>query len=505
VIETNVAALQVGEPALGGYRKTTMLDSIHRGRCVLLGGAALLLAGCPGTSTAPPTGQPVAEKPVTVVVVDDPSLVQAVVREWRGRSDRELKVQEITAAQAEQAGRLPGDVVVFPTGMVGHLVERGLILPLEDGALEDPDYGYRDVFAPLRLTEMRWGNRTVGVTLGSPRLLLAYRTDIFARLQMKPPADWTEYQQAAERLADRSQLGDLAPAEGQPWCAAVEPLAEGWAGQLLLARAAAYALHRDQVSPLFKFDTAEPLIAEPPYRRALEELIAAHKAAGLGDKQWTPEEALRELREGRAAMALCWPAPAKSATEVIAGPDSLPIGFALLPGSPVAYNFATKTWDRRGEGDPSFVPLSAVAGRMGAVTSSSADPRGATEVLVFLGGLEAGGTIAAHSPATTLFRPSQVASPARWAGGLNADSARQYAEAIAQAMELPRAFPGLRLPGRTEYLAALDQAVQQAILGKKTAAEALSEAAEAWREITKKLGQEAQQRANARSLGQQSL
>lgn len=467
-----------------------------------LAALALLLAGCPGSTTKPPPAvAPKATQPLTLVVVDDLQLGQAIAREWRARTEEDLQVQNLSAAEAEKAGRLPGDAVVFPVGLVGTFIEKGLIQQLADDALEDAEFAHRDIFTPLRMEEMRWGNRTVAVPLGSPRLLLAYRTDLFEKLKLQPPNNWTEYQQLVERLADRNQLGELAPPADQPWRAAIEPLADGWAGQLLLARAAGYALHRDQVSPLFKFDTLEPLIAEPPYRRAMEELAAAAKAGGFATDKLAPDAALGELLAGRAAMAITWPSPtaAKATTAVTA------VGFAMLPGSADAYNFGTKSWDQRSLDEPQRVPLLAISGRMGAVSSSSADPQRAEGFLVWLAGRDASSQIAVSSSATTLFRTSQVASPGRWAGSLNAEAAGQYAAALSQTMELPRAFPGLRLPGRAEYLAALDKAVRPAARGEKPAAEALTEAAAAWREITKVRGGTNQQRANARSLGQQSL
>ncbi len=472
---------------------------------ILFAAALLLLSGCPNTSsTGPKNGTAKTIGPLTLLVIDDPDLGKAIARQWRAHMEEELKVVDLAAAEAAKAGRLPGDAVVFASGMLGQFAEKGLILPLEDDALEDPDFDYRDVFAPLRLQEMRWGNRTVAVTLGSPRLLLAYRSDIFEEFELALPADWDEYQNLVEKLADRQLLGELAPPADQPWHATVEPLAEGWAGQLLLARAASYALHRDQVSPLFKFDSMEPLIAEPAYRRALEELIAAAKRGGFAATPLTPDEAWRELREGRAAMALAWPT-ASPAAEAKSDAAKVKIGFTLLPGSPVAYNFATKSWDRRAMDDPSRVPLLSISGRLAAVTSSSSDPARAEGFVVWLAGREASGQIAAHCRATTLYRLSQAASPGRWTAALPPDSARQYADALLQTMELPRSFPGVRLPGRTEYLQALDHAVAQAASGKKSPEEALAEAALAWRSLTEKLGVKEQQRANARSLGQQSL
>src|SRR6185503_18895230 len=142
--------------------------------------------------------------------------------------------------------------------------ESGLISPLESTVLEDADFNYRDIFDQIRLGEMRWGARTLATPLGSPQLLLVYRADVLEKQGLTAPADWTEFQQIAQRLHADSAASD------QP--VTLEPLADGWSGQLLLARAASYAMHREQISPLFRLDNMAPLIDQPPYVRALEEL-----------------------------------------------------------------------------------------------------------------------------------------------------------------------------------------------------------------------------------------
>ena len=60
---------------------------------------------------------------------------------------------------------------------------------------------------------------------------------------------------------------------------------------------------------------------------------------------------------------------------------------------------------------------------------------------------------------------------------------------------------GIRIPGRREYLSVLDQAVVDAVQGKKTPEEALAAAAIAWDKITVGHGLEKQRVALARSLG----
>jgi len=177
------------------------------------------------------------------------------------------------------------------------------------------------------------------------------------------------------------------------------------------------------------------------------------------------------------------------------------IGFALLPGSNQTYRLATKSWENRGEDNAAHVPLLAISGRMAAVTSSTSDARRAQGFVLWLSSRETSSQLASHSSATTLFRSSQVAASTRWTGSLSPEASRQYADVLAQSMSMPRAFPGVTLPGRADYLAALDRAVRQALEGKP-ASEVLAEAAQTWREITDKLDLKQQQRANARSLGQ---
>src|SRR5262249_12571010 len=150
----------------------------------------------------------------------------------------------------------------------------------------------------------------------------------------------------------------------------------------------------------------------------------------------------------------------------------------------------------------SHIPLSAIAGRMAAVSSSAADPRRAEGFVIWLAGSEVSQQVSPRSDATTLFRRSQVAASGRWTGALAPRSSRQYADVLAESLSAPRAFPGLTLPGRSDYLAALDEAVRQAVSGQQSTKDALTGAARRWHEITQRLGVEQQRRSNARSLGQ---
>jgi ABC-type glycerol-3-phosphate transport system substrate-binding protein len=213
----------------------------------------------------------------------------------------------------------------------------------------------------------------------------------------------------------------------------------------------------------------------------------------------TPAEVWNEIRGGKAAMTIAWPPPATAKAPTPAAS----LAFGLLPGASDVYNFSRGKWDVRESTDEIHVPLLAVSGRLAAVSSTASDSEAARSFVAWLAGGEVSTAVGPASSATTLFRDSQLANASRWTGGLDGATAKAYGDTLQKTAKLQR-FVGLRLPGREEYLAALDAAVQQALSGETTPEDALTAAASKWREITAKIGLESQRRALRRDLGLES-
>ena len=358
---------------------------------------------------------------------------------------------------------------------------------------------------------MKWGDKAYALPLGSPQFVLVYRQDIFARLQLKPPQIWAEYEALAARLGKRDELGDLAPATGSPWRGAVEPLASGYAGQVLLARSAPYAAHKEQISPLLELSSLKALIGQPPYVRALKEMAAVSGEEKAKTPQFTPAAAWQEIARGHCAMAITWPSAAvrtgaaagkTAADKVAAAADkSEYLGFAELPGASEVYDFGDKKWAARGAGEDPHVPLLGVSGRMVSVTSTSGEQEAAENMATWLSSSEVSAQLSPSSQDTTLFRVSQEPDADHWLGGVSDKGRSEYIGAIRQAQERPQHAQGLRLPGRREYMSALDQAVLDAVEGKNSPEDALAAAAAAWDKITARRGLETQRAALERSLG----
>ena len=464
----------------------------------------------PGTPAAP-AGQDLfsaSDVVLRCLVIDDPGLAEAIDREWSARAERELMIEQATLdADLASLDEFAADVIIYPAALIGELVERQLIIPFPEQILEGNIYARQDVFELLRLREMRWGeSTTMAVTFGSPQLVLAYRADLFEKRGLTPPRTWSQYQQIIEELRNTSgSTGTTSPpaedeVNEEPMEPCAEPLAPGWGGQVLLARATAYARHRSQYSTLFDHTTMEPLIAGPAFIRALDELMAANRedAAAL---ERTPRDVWQLLVAGRCAMALTWPAPSKASAAEPSQPVP-EIAFTTLPGSEEVFNFRAKDWQPHATGSVEYVPLMAVDGRLGSVTRQSRQPVAAANLLAWLAGKEWSAQVATHSSHTTIYRNSQLTSPQSWVpSSLTPAAARSYVDAVEHSLSSSQWVFSPRIPGRAQYLAALDKAVQQALSGEQTSQAALSEAAVQWQAITEELGVASQQAAYRRSLG----
>ena len=132
------------------------------------------------------------------------------------------------------------------------------------------------------------------------------------KLGRRPPETWQEYVQLARSLRE------LGAKSGVKY-GTVEPLGRGWAGQVLLARAAAYAKQRDNYTTLFDKKTFDPMVAGPPFVRALENWSRRQCLARRSELEFDPATARVEFWKGTTAMAISWPSASASALRTTCG------------------------------------------------------------------------------------------------------------------------------------------------------------------------------------------
>ncbi len=469
---------------------------------------ALLVTGCPQATEGPEepvSSQSLAGVSLKLLVAGDPQIAAAAQRlqgEWTAQTGSDFQVDSISEEDLTEADTIEADALICPSYQLGVLAQRKLVSRLPGSLLprkllpEGADH-WSDVFELQKLREVAWGDDVVAVPFGSPVLTCYYRADLLRRLGRRPPQTWAEYAELAELMSDGEALGQ-ADAGGEPWSGTIEPLGPGWAGLVLLARAAPYARHRDNYSTLFRIDTMEPLIDGPPFVRALKELAAAAKLGPQGQLQYDPADARTTFWKGRCGMALSWP----TAAVALQADGNIEVGLAELPGSAEVYNVGNQAWESRSANDDPRVPLLAVAGRVGVVSATTAHGEAAFQLLFWLSGEQLSPQVCSATPATTLFRRSHLDSPLQWVEKpIPLETSADYAKVTEATFLRQQCIFALRIPGRAEYVAALDEAVHRTINGDQPPPDALNQAASRWRGITQKYGVQEQKVAYLSSLG----
>ncbi|MEE2686193.1 MAG: hypothetical protein VYB09_07770 [Planctomycetota bacterium] len=473
------------------------LSIANRTPAQLLAGLALLLvAGCSGNGAEEDAGleEVTRSLPLRVVVVESPALAQSIRTQWAAHDGGEIQLRERSLKELLGTTRLLADVIVYPSAMIGELAMAGHLQPLSYPKGKTGWSG-EAVLDNQRVAEVSWGRDLYAVSLGSPQPMLAYRRDIFQELGFQPPVTWADYMDVCRRLdAFRSEQESNYPG------VVAEPTGSGDAAITLLARAASYTRHRNQYSGLFDFISMQPLIAGPPFRRALEELVECQQFQA-GDTELTSPQAFGRLLAGECLMAISWsvrdPASIPAAEQT-----SLPlVAMTELPGSNEVYNINNTRWEKRQTSESVHVPLLASGGRLGSVTELAHDRIQATNFLTFVTSSKIAHLVCRPSPHTFLFRNSHVENPRGWLPEqLDAIAATSLGATVKNAGSRNNYLFALRIPGRQQYLAALDEAVQAALAGESPGT-ALQQASDRWQQITEQLGKDKQKAAYRLSLG----
>jgi hypothetical protein len=239
-----------------------------------------------------------------------------------------------------------------------------------------------------------------------------------------------------------------------------------WPAIVLLARAAAYSTHPRQEAVLFDSQTMAARIAEPPFVRALEE--------------WQDEKETDASSQGNEETPNVW---------------------FEYPGAEQVFNWSTGEWETV-TGGGRFVPFLA-GGTLLAVTASTRNSASAFALAAWLASAEAARQLEPIGKGTLPVRRSQLDRIGRWMGshaGRGAENS-QLGSALLRSLSRDEALVVPRIPGSEEYLAALAAAVERAMGGEVTAADALADAARTWDQITDRIGRDAQRQAYLHDLG----
>lgn len=441
-----------------------------------------LVAGC-GETEEPREAATEQVTTIRALVVDDPPLAKQIAEQWNVRNETTLEVSETTAAELLATAKAPpeADLIIYPSEQLGELAARDWLLPIDRDAFPE-SFALEDLWDTIRNREMNWNRQVIAASLGEAQPLLAFRRDQLKAAEIAPPETWEDVARAVAKLREQP------PSQDPQWTPLQEPLGDGWAGLTLLARSAAYAHNQHEISTLLNFRDMKPRIATPPFVRALDELAAARDDATPAA---TPADAWRALLDGKCAMAITWP----QAVEKVALPQQKPpIGFRPLPGARTYYRQEDRTWVELEQ--PRHCLVTSFQGRSASLVRGTRIRQAATAVVAFLGGPSFSVDVSSASRSTGPFRASHRTRVERWfPDQLAPEDVAAYSALLQQQPTIREHFPVLRIPGRSQYLKLLDQAVSAKLAQTQSSAEALEEAAAQWDALTEQLGRDRQKDA----------
>jgi ABC-type glycerol-3-phosphate transport system substrate-binding protein len=475
-------------------------DSSDRRRLLCVGVLFFLCLATGCTPPAKPSAEPSAKTvapPATleVLVVGDPQLAGQVARTWQAEGGGEAKVSELSLEDWSKSGFAVDsrvDVVVFPSEAQSDVLASEPFLELPTNLWNGTEINKAELLAHFRTDLAKYRNKNFVVPLGAPQLLLVYRADVLAALQVEPPKTWSELDALVGKLAEAQELksaaGDALPrAVGQP-------MGGDWAAHVCLARVAGAISGHGRLSTVVNVETFKPLVDSKPFVEAYGAMAQWEKtraAGGVAGAYADPEAVFRGLAQGELALGVTWPSvhftdeTAKSTSQ---------LRVARLPAVAEWFDTGSGEWRAHGEEDQRAVDYLGFSGLAAGVSRNSLHASESLNFLAWLCSKRISLQLSTQSKLTGPFRSSQLANPVRWVGeSLQPEAVDQYAEAIrlTHADRLIMTFP--KMPGQRKYLAVLAAAALKVSEGSLTPEQAAAEAVSEFNRLTESLGGAARQ------------
>ena len=441
----------------------------------ILASAVTGCGGSGGPSAVAPQAEPLTPPPavaLTVQVAGDVRLAEGLrlLRgEWKARSGGELKVDSVSLAELLDAERLDGDVILFPSRLLGTLVERGDLRPLRTSTLSSPELGLNDIYPAIRNGEMKFGGQFYAFSLGSPPLLNFRQLPEEGGAATAPPAA-------------------VVPTDGLS------------AAYIFILRALGHTESYRRSEALFDPANMKPRIAEPQFVRAIVELTAAN--AGHADRPPVGfAEAMRFVGNSEASATLGWPSALDEGFAAADGVAPRDVEFTAVTPPAEVYSQSRNSWEK--ETNPRAVILLGFEGRQVAVTTATRNAVPAFQLAQWLTAGDVAVGLSSRSNGTLWYRASQAGASGKWMKGLEvAKGGEPVTKVVAAALasDAPILIP--RIPAIDQYLGVLADAVRTAPADEAAAKAALDGVAGKWEEITNRLGRDHQAAAYRRHLGE---
>lgn len=501
-------------------RPATMRRS--RRPLALLLATALVLAACNGgedddVEVPDPADGEAADlegETVRIAVELGDSLAEPIkphVERWEEETGATVEFIEIPFAEifgtlmtSFQAGSDDYDIVIVLPTWLGDMAGGGFLEPLDDYVEGDDVVDWDDVL-PVCQDIVSWEAETFIMPLDCDLFLSFYNAGAFADgeqqqafessygYELAPPTTWEEYRDVAEHFQNDGEI-----------FGAMESMSRDtqtfWTG---LSRMVGYVSQGEGWELFFDPDDMTPLIDSPGHVRALEDWVEITELGPPDILEFDVGDIRQQFPFGEAALALDWAAigmiPSDREQQDL-------VGFSQIPGSDEVYDHEAGDWVTLDA--PNQVPFMAANGWGAAIPEASSNKETAWELIRYLSSPEVSlqvvsmrenyGPAAGYQP----FRQSHFDDVDGWIESeWEPEIVEEYLDQTYTSLTADFVQPDLRIPGAFEYLDALDAGLTDALAGRTSPQDALSDVAAQWEQITDDRDRDEQLRLYRTSIG----
>ncbi len=465
-------------------------------------------------SNAPTRAQSKPFEGKTVVVVTQTGqqiggAVQMMAPQWEEKTGGKVQLQQFAFGELFEkiitsytTGANSYDMLVYPADWAGDIMGGGYVEEIPKAIQDKIQW---DDILPLYSNRIAaWGDKVYALPFDGDSHMMYYRKDLVnpksqyaADFQAKygypldEPQTWKQYLDIATFFNGKEveTAGKTAPIYGV--LEAQRRNAQSY--WVFLSHATGYAKVPGNPCFFFSCTDMKPQVNNPGWVKALEDYVQVAKLGPAEMINYDVTETRAHFPAGESVFNIDWgdvgPISTNPKVSVIKGLT----GFGVLPGGDQYWDYVKNQWVKPDSGS-NHAPFIAFGGWIISVSAKSQAKDAALDFASFMAAPETVKMLAVTAgTGVNPLRKSQFADLDSWVkAGFDADSAKDYLDAITKTINDPNATLDLRISGANEYLQTLDVEVNRAVAGEIKPQEALDNVAKQWDAITDRLGRDKQ-------------
>ena len=430
------------------------------------------------------------------------------------------KIKWIDLAQADYNARLQQsiatgtvdfDIVQSGAPYEGDLCGKGLTSEMPGWVADQIDLA--DYVGYLQAPTGTWDGKTYRISIDGDCHNFNYRTDYFENEDLakawkdeghsgnwEVPTTWQKVTEVSKFLKGKKHAGF--PAYGYL------DVQKGWGGfgfYFLGSIATAYAKHPDSPAFLFEPDTMKPMVNNPAWVRAIQDVLDRRDCQPPDQINADPGvTGFSQFLAGTGSMVSWWGDVGSNANTSDESLVQGNVGFDILPGSDDVYNWKTGKWETLSSG-PNYAPNMAYIGWglycMKTVDMDTTKRKAAWSACAHIGGKDLSLWMSMYPSGFQPYRNSHF-NIDEWVGaGYTNAFASDYLASEADSYNHPNAAIEPRIPGIFQYYSIAEDELSKIYAGEYDAQTGADNIAAAWDKITDQIGRESQIKLYKGSLG----